>query len=65
MVITNSIQHDMKSAEMILKDHWITTWHHNLSTKILRSNYNMIELVYDMEVYLVKLPYLGNETHTK
>ena len=45
-----------KTVEMRLKDQWMTTWHHNVSTKTLCNNHNMFEVAYVMEVYLVKLP---------
>ena len=45
-----------KAVERRLKDQWITSWYHSLSTKTLCSNYKLFKSVYSMEAYLVKLP---------
>ncbi len=44
-----------KAVEQKLKYQWFVTWHHNLETKSLCSNYRMFKIHSGMEQYLKKL----------
>ncbi len=44
-----------KAVEQRLKDQWLVTWHHNLETKSLSSNYRVFKTDFGREQYLEKL----------
>ncbi len=51
----NSPEWLKKAVERKLKDHWITTWHSNITTQGICKNYDIGKELYALEDYRLKL----------